>query len=232
MDKDLTILKDMTNEELGIIVDIMCGKWSVSKELKNLKETGGDYKGHEELIADELCLFGGNTIINFPRGKGVPYREILTDVCKKLKVPFNPARSIEHIEGNLLETVLEKMWEKMTPSEKEQILKELGKKKSGVGSITLAILIEIMRRGGFGTYTIALAIANAIAKVVLGRGLTIVANATLTKILSVFLGPIGWFLTSIWTIYDLAGPSLKVTIPSVVFIAAMRAAHGADKTKE
>lgn len=129
MDKDLMILKDMTNEELGIIVDIMCKKWLVSKELKNLKETCGDYKGHEEIIANELCLSGGNTIVNIPRGKGVPYKEILTDVCDKLKVPFNKNRTIEHIEGNLLETVLEKPWENMTVGEKRKLIDDLGRKK-------------------------------------------------------------------------------------------------------
>lgn len=228
MDKDLMILKEMTNEELGIIVDVMAEKWSGSMELKRLKDDGCDYKGHEELIARELGLFGGNTLVNVPRGQGVCYKEILMDVCEKLKVPFNKARTVEHIEGNLLETVLEQAWEKMTPKEKEDLLADLGKKASGVGPVTAAVLIEIMKRGGFGTYQLALAIANAVARVILGRGLTIAANATLSKILSIFLGPIGWILTGVWTIIDIAGPSNKVCIPSIIFIAAIRAAHKAD----
>ena len=65
-------------------------------------------------------------------------------------------------------------------------------------------------------------VANALAKFLTGRGLTIVANAALTKWLSVFAGPIGWAVTALWTVIDIAGPAYRVTIPAVIQIAYMR----------
>ena len=60
------------------------------------------------------------------------------------------------------------------------------------------------------------------AKFLTGRGLTIAANAALTKWLSVFAGPIGWAVTALWTVIDIAGPAYRVTIPAVIQIAYMR----------
>ena len=57
---------------------------------------------------------------------------------------------------------------------------------------------------------------------ILGRGLSLAANATFVKALSVFAGPIGIAVTALWTIMDIAGPAYRVTIPCVILIAAFR----------
>ena len=40
--------------------------------------------------------------------------------------------------------------------------------------------------------------------------------------MSILIGPIGWAITSIWTIIDIAGPAYRVTIPACIQIAYMR----------
>lgn len=80
-----------------------------------------------------------------------------------------------------------------------------------------------IRKGGFAAYKIAVIVANAIARALLGRGLSLAANAALTKWMSIFAGPIGWAVTVLWTVFDIAGPAYRVTIPCVVQIAYMRA---------
>ena len=76
-----------------------------------------------------------------------------------------------------------------------------------------------IREGGFACYKWLVVVANALLT---GRGLTIAANAALTKWLSVLAGPIGWAVTALWTVIDIAGPAYRVTIPAVIQIAYMR----------
>lgn len=59
-------------------------------------------------------------------------------------------------------------------------------------------------------------LANAVAQTLLGRGLSLALNAGLAKYISVFAGPIGWLVTVLWTLVDVAGPAYRVTIPSVI----------------
>jgi len=60
------------------------------------------------------------------------------------------------------------------------------------------------------------------ARQVVGKGLTLVANRTLTRAISVVAGPIGWAVSAIWTAFDLASPAYRVTVPCVIQIAYMR----------
>jgi len=59
------------------------------------------------------------------------------------------------------------------------------------------------------------------------------ANAMLTKTMSILTGPIGWVVTGLWTVIDIAGPAYRVTIPAVIEIAALRQKYlYADKTQD
>lgn len=82
-----------------------------------------------------------------------------------------------------------------------------------------------IKAGGFMSYQIALIVANAVAKAVIGRGLTLAANAGLTRAMSVFAGPIGWAITGLWTAVDLAGPAYRITMPAVIQVAFLRLRH-------
>jgi uncharacterized protein YaaW (UPF0174 family) len=77
---------------------------------------------------------------------------------------------------------------------------------------------------GFLAYRIAVIVANATAKQVLGRGLTFAANTALTRGLAVFIGPIGWIVSGLWAGYDLAGPAFRITLPCCCHIAYLRQA--------
>ena len=43
-----------------------------------------------------------------------------------------------------------------------------------------------------------------------------------SKAFTAFAGPIGWVLSSLWTIYDIAGPAYRVMIPCTITIAYLR----------
>ncbi len=233
--KDLEFLKVAENNDLLVLTDYITkqknGKIRLSQHLPRSLVNSDDYREYypdnlskmTDSISSELRKYGGNSIINVFRGNGPEYRTILIDVCKKLKVNFNRKSPVEVIELNLLQKILLDSFDNMTTEQLRDFAKEVGIpiKKYSKQAIIASIQI-LIKRGGFTSYKIAVIVANAVAKVLLGRGLSLAANAGLTKCLSIFSGPIGWTATAIWTAIDIAGPAYRVTIPSVIHIAYMR----------
>ena len=76
--------------------------------------------------------------------------------------------------------------------------------------------------GGFALYKSTLIVANAIARQILGRGLSLATNALISRGIAVFIGPIGWILTGLWLLVDIAGPAYRKTVPAVIYITALR----------
>lgn len=230
-DKNLEFLQYCSTEDLQILVDYLTkdkdGQLRVSEELTT-KESYKKYYPHSlpmmwKEIVEELQHYGGNTFANTFRGSGVPYKEILTDVARKQKVNFNSDNSVELIEQYILQSIMQKAIEKMSEEELKNFLTEMNAGKMiGTKQALTAGALTALRLGGFGTYKMAVVIANAVAKSLLGRGLTFAGNATLTRTLGVALGPIGWIITVLWTAIDIASPAYRVTIPCVIQIAYMR----------
>ena len=227
-DKNLEFLQYCSTEDLQILVDYLTkdkdGQLRVSEELTT-KESYKKYYPHSlpimwKEIAEELQHYGGNTFANTFRGSGVPYREILTDVAKKQKVNFNSDNSVELIEQYILQSIMQKAIEKMSEEELKNFLTEMNAGKIvGTKQALTAGALTALRLGGFGTYKMAVVVANAVAKSLLGRGLTFAGNATLTRTLGVALGPIGWIITALWTAIDIASPALGVvTVSTLVSI--------------
>lgn len=224
-DKDLNpILEMASNEDLEPLVGYIKEKFSEDLTLHDAYKS--HYPNHSEyadLIAKEIRDMGGNSFANVFRGAGPEYHEIVCDVAKKLKAPFNKDKNIADIEDAILETILTKALDKMTDDEKAVLMKSMeGNKGISKGMISTAAFIAIFRAGGFYSYQLTLIIANQIAYMILGRGLMFATNATLARTMAVLTGPIGWAITGIWAAIDIAGPSYKVTIPSVVHIAMLR----------
>jgi len=48
------------------------------------------------------------------------------------------------------------------------------------------------------------------------------ASSTTMRSVGTLAGPLGWAVTAIWTVFDLASPAYRVTVPSVIQIAYMR----------
>lgn len=230
-DPDLEFLQNCKNEDLDILVNYLtkdkdgCARLTEGLTLEQKYKTYyPDHKMYWELIAEELQRYGANTFVTLLRfGEGVLYKEILTDVCKRMKVNFNKNSKVEVIELNLLMKILEDSINKLNPEELKQVVGELNLKttdftKQGV----IAALQMSIRFGGFAPYKLAVIVANSLAKTIIGKGLPLAINAGLTKSLAIFAGPIGWVLLGLWSAIDIAGPAYRVTIPAVVHIAYMR----------
>lgn len=210
-DNDLEFLGRCTNEELKELFDLLVydpkdGEQRVTSTLtysEEYKKYGTDYSKYWRRIAEELQLYGGNTVVNnFIRfGSGVTYREILQDVAKTLKVPFDKIASTEKIEYVVLEKILSEIFARMSPKEVKKIFSDLSndeivsKIKNSATDFNSAQLENL-------TFSL------------LNKGITGIIGGILA-------GPIGLLLNAL-IIADIAGPATRVTIPAVMLIATLR----------
>lgn len=228
----MQVLQNASQEDLAVLVDfITCngeGRISLDSGVKDMlvaakqqTSISGDVLLY---IAEEIQKYGANTLITlFRGGKGVFYKEIVCDVAKHLGTNYNTEQNVATIESAIQLKVLEKAMEKMSEEEKTDFYARFGiSYTTGLGPVAMAALIVAIRGGGFFAYQLALIAANGVAKFVLGRGLALGANAALTRTIAAVSGPIGWALTAIWTVFDVASPAYRVTMPCVVHIGYMR----------
>ncbi|MDD2729038.1 DUF3944 domain-containing protein [Malikia sp.] len=231
-DPDLEFLEQCASKDMDDLVYCIThdkdGSARITEELTATavyKRHNPDHHQYWELIAAEVQCFGANSFATlFRGGKGVQYKEVLTDVCEKMKVNFNKDSNVEVIEQNLLMKILKDSIEKMSAAEVRQLAESMGVKN--LNTITPEALVggfqTIFRMGGFKSYQLTLIVVNAVMKALMGRGLTLAGNAALTRVAAVMTGPIGWVITGLWTAVDLAGAAYRVTIPAVIQIAFLR----------
>lgn len=238
-DSDLEFLGELDSEELNDLIYCLThdkdGDERLTEELTNhdlYKKYYPDHSEYWEEIAAEIQCFGANTFATiFRGGKGVEYKEILADVCDKMKVNYNENSSVEKIEQNLLMKILEDAIEKMSPEELKELAQATGvKNTSGVTKETMVGIFQaVFRAGGFKSYQLTVIIVNAVLKALIGRGLSFAGNAALTRTMAVLTGPIGWVITGLWTAVDIAGVAYRVTIPAVIQVAVLRQKHIYEK---
>lgn len=238
-DADLEFLGQMESKDLNDLVYCLThdkdGDVRLTEELTMNELYKNHYPDHQkywEIIAAEIQCFGANTFMTvFRGGKGVEYKEVLMDVCDKMKVNYNKSSSVEKIEGNLLMKILEDALEKMSPEELRELAEATGvKNTSGItAEAMVGVFQAVFRMGGFKSYQLTLIVVNAISRALIGRGLTFAGNAALTRTMAILTGPIGWVITGIWTAIDVAGAAYRVTIPAVIQVAALRQKHVYEK---
>lgn len=235
--------------DLGILVDYITdngqGRLSLDSDacrrLVGARATETYDASTRALISNEILDFGGNTLGNIyrkarnaiPFGSvfdellpsaryAVPYEEIVRDVASHLKVPSAKGSTVAELEDSILRTILGHALDKMSDEERLQLVRELGVPERGITQASLAVLLATGRLSGFATYRMAAIVANAVAKALVGRGLAFGAGATLMRGINIALGPIGWAVTALWTLADLASPAYRVTVPCVVQVAYIR----------
>lgn len=232
--RDLAMLDEFSNKELEVLVDLIVDKGWLTEMLSiddAYKKYYPNHKCYVKKIKKELLDFGSNNIKKLIFSEEASYRDMLMAVCKKTKTPFNAKSSLERIENALLEKILTDTWDKISDAEKAELLQ--GWQHHGdKGGLTATTMIAMFRTGGFVSYQLSVIIANTIAKTLIGRGLPFVVNAALTRGLSILSGPVGLTLATVWTIVDIAGPAYRVTIPAVIYIAALRQVHQFEQNKK
>lgn len=229
----LQLLNKADNEDLRVLADIITTNKNGNSRFNEQLTAKAQYKScypnnmHALVpdIVEELQRYGANTVMTFlRRGNGVSYHTILRDVAKKLKVSYNKHTNDEALERYILQKMFDDVVNKMS-EEELRALAESMKIRLCVGyskQAIIAVLQAAIRRGGFQSYIWIVVAANAISKALLGRGLSLAANAMLTRLAYMFASPMGIILNVLWTGIDIAGPAYRVTIPAVIQIAYLR----------
>lgn len=234
-DEDLKFLGEMSSIDLNDLVDCVTKDKDGSARLTEMltvseiyKKYNPDHSKYWELIAAEVQCFGANSLATmFRLGKGVPYREVLCDVCDKAGVKYKKDAKIIEIEDELFIKLIYSLLENMSDSERIGFAKTFG--YSNLEKLELISAIQLdFRTGGLKSYQLTLTLANEVSHKILGRGLALAANAALARTASVITGPIGWTLAGAWTIMDIAGPASKVTLPAVIQVALLRRKHDTE----
>ena len=231
-DADLAFFKHCDDNDLGLLVSILTtdpkdNQTRFTEELTSSHGYKTHYPNHTkywEYIAAELQTYGANTLVTklFRGGKGVPYREILIDVCQKKKVNFNKNAPIENIEMNLLLKMLEQSLSEMTNEQLTEIAKEM--KMDLMNPTPEMILLSVqsaIRLSGFSAYIFA---TRTLAMVLqqIGMKAPFIVYTTLTTTMAFLAGPIGWGITASWLASDFASPAFRVTVPACVIVAYLR----------
>jgi uncharacterized protein YaaW (UPF0174 family) len=235
-DELVSLLRQAAESELDGLVACLVERGGITCQLKRLPAYKSNHPHHRlyvDDIAAELQKFGANTLASrFRTGRGVLYEEIVRDVAKRLGV-LREGNTAE-VEKRILQKLAEKYWEGATPEQRTALLRQVG-----VRDLTLvarpalpAAVITAIHLSGFAAYQLTVIIANAVAHVLLGHGLSLVVNAGLTKGVSVFAGPPGWCLVGFLTAQSIASEAYRVTIPAVVQVAMIRSAIEARRERE
>ena len=224
------LLNQLNNEELKPLVDDI-KKASVTENLTISDAYKKHYPNHKKYIKEiyrEIRLFGGNTFANLFRGDGPPYLEVLEDVAKKIGVKNTKNVPFFELEHLMLEELLRKALKEAKGSEKVEL--EAMLKKSGLSDKDLSAFLSggtLVALIGASAYNLLLTraatvIASAVAKQLLGYGLSMGAAFSVQRMGAMWLGPIGIAVAGIWTAIDIGGPAFRVTIPCVLHIAMLR----------
>ncbi|WP_272523722.1 MULTISPECIES: hypothetical protein [unclassified Providencia] len=224
------LLKNASHEELVVLTDIVTdkgkGRVSLSNEVnKLLRHHKARHTLHQvtDILALEICAFGGNTLSNMVRSSKVDYRVVVQDVAKKLGAKIPKDTSLIKSEELLIQKVLEKVLkDKKSVASIEQFCIQQGikfdhtlleklKQKGNAAELASFILNYA------GPYAISSLLTAALMS---GSGIVLGANWAALGVAA--LNPVIAGLSAIWLTYGLSGPAYRVTIPAVICIATIR----------
>lgn len=235
-DPDLEFFKDLSNEDLGTLVELLTkdkdGSTRWTESLTNSAEYEKYFPNHQAYwknIVEEIQYFGGNSIASMFKGHGVLYREVASDVADHLKVKYEKNDTADQIEDKILVKLLGDAIDHMSEAERLKLAKEVGIELTQLNKQAMvAVFQTIFRLGGIQSYKLTAIVTNTVLQFMFGRSLSLAGNAALGRSISILTGPIGIALTVGWTLIDLAGPAYRVTLPVVVQTALLREKHKAE----
>ena len=216
---DLRVLTHyLTHDEKGEI------RWTESLTSDSLYKDNADkpdrHKKCWQRIAAELQHFGGDSIVNKFRRKGVLYREIIADICSKQNIKLKQYFKVDEAEGRLLKHITKEAMKKMSEEEKVDFLNELGIDSSMSGA--LEDFLTKMVSGSAATVLLSSIIAKIVARQLAVSAAAQVAGQVGSRGLLAFAGPIGIAFGTLLLIPSITGSAYRVTLPAAIQIAYMR----------
>lgn len=197
-----------------------------------------------EVIDKQIKYYGSSDIAYLKRSVfngdgGVGAKEIVEDVCAKLKVSIKLGGSTESRLERLVNAVVEKELLSKTPEELSSAFNHMGigetdrklitegLKKNGKVAV-LPILVQVL--GPKVTLGIIETIVVSLIAQIIGRE----AAKQLVKELMKrnpwinALGPVLWVLSGAWLAFDLQGPAYRKTIPICLYLGIVALRDGEE----
>ncbi len=161
------------------------------------------------------------------REPGVPFREILRDAARTLKVDVSMLGTDGEVLERLVRQYATKQFADLTPEEQQALLESLGVErdraaaflKRSAGVFAVPTLIQ-----AFGT----LVVDGLIKTVIFGTIGRIIGKQLAARLFNLlmarfpwwvrWIGPAAWSLSIGWTVLDVQGPAYRKTIPVVLYL--------------
>lgn len=243
-DKDLAFLKNCPNEDLKALADLLVfdkngeKRWNekLSGKKVYMENYPGNLKNAVDDIIHELQCYGADTIASairelFGKYPGVPYREILKDVCDKKNVRYNKEASTERIEFLFIQSIIEETIRKISDDDLLAVAEEIGVTIQGEDNreqVINKILEKSVSPALYGKMTeivysavipgLDLGVAAGAAA---AQGALVAARVGLPRLVGLAIPVINAFMMG-WLIKDLSGPAYRITIPAVIMIINFR----------
>jgi uncharacterized protein YaaW (UPF0174 family) len=168
---------------------------------------------------------------------GVPFREVVLDAAKVLKVDLSPLGTDRELVERLVEDYATQQFASLSPKQQREMLEDLGVEqeraaafiKKSAGVFAVPALIK-----AFGVVVvdglIKTVVFGTIAKII-GRQL---ANRLFQMLVARFpwwvrwIGPVAWSASIGWAVLDIQGPAYRKTVPAVLYLGlcSLRERHG------
>lgn len=228
------VLQVADNEDLDILADYLTdsgkGRSTLStvrcQQLSACRSAGVYGCSDRNLIADEIRLFGGNSVANAMRGgEGAPYYEIVGDAAKHLKLDVHGSESVPNVEGKILRRLLLDALDGMSDEQRRATLESVGLRDlSGTTRAEVASALREATPHGDVRLNVAVFVADRMATSVLGRGIAVGAKAVLAPTIAggLALGTALIPLALVLGVAALASAAYRVTVPCVIHVAYIR----------
>ncbi|MCX4177382.1 MULTISPECIES: hypothetical protein [Paraburkholderia] len=228
------VLQVADNEDLDILVDHLTdsgkGRSTLStvccQQLLACRSAGVYGHSDRNLMADEIRLFGGNSVANTMRGgEGASYHEIVGDAAKHLKLDVHGSESVPYVEAQILRRLLLDALDGMSDAQRRSTLSDVG--LGDLPGTTRAEVASALREAplhGDVRLNVAAFVADSTATSVLGRGIAVGAKAGLAPTIAggLALGTAFIPLALVFGVVALASAAYRVTVPCVIQVAYIR----------
>jgi len=192
--------------------------------------------GSNRAIVDAIRKAGSHSLATGFRRLGsgekhVAYLEVARDVARKVGAKVTKQMVLHEYETLAIVSVFDTIIKSASPEEREVLLKGVQGQhgKTYVGPTVAAGTLVLAKLSGLGLYLASTANTIALAS---AFGIAVPSYAGVISILSVATGPVGWSALAVIFAYKLGGPDFKITIPSVMIIASVRARQIAERDAE
>jgi len=186
--------------------------------------------GSVETLVRAIRLDGSNTLASTLRGGvGVGYDAVVQGVARRLKLDVSGSPTEVQLERAVLDAVLGRIFDQGTPAWQAEVL----------GGVQTTSLAEPLRTGRWvpgslqvmvrdvGSDEVAYVVGQIVARAV-GYGAAREAAKRLAGTAGLAVPLVNVAMIG-WTVWDLAGPAFRKTMPTVVEVALLRLRFGAER---